>query len=236
MRLDKLLSNMGYGSRKEMKKLLKFGLVTVNGQVIKDGKVQVDPNQDKVLCQGDEVEYKEYVYFMMNKPKGVLSATEDARDKTVLDLLQGKDQGFSPFPVGRLDKDTEGLLILTNDGKLAHELLSPKKHVPKTYYADIDGVVTEEDQIAFKKGVSLDDGYVTLPAKLKIVESASQSKIELTIFEGKFHQVKRMFLSQGKKVLYLKRLSMGKVSLDPRLKLGEYRQLTEDELEHLHIR
>jgi 16S rRNA pseudouridine516 synthase len=236
MRLDKLLSNMGYGSRKDMKKLLKSGQVSVNGQIIKDGKMQVDPGQDKVQCQGEEVTYKEYVYYMMNKPKGVLSATEDARDKTVLDLLQEKDQGFNPFPVGRLDKDTEGLLILTNDGKLAHELLSPKKHVPKTYYADIEGVVTEEDQIAFKHGVRLDDGYVTLPAELKIIESSSQSKIELTIFEGKFHQVKRMFISQGKKVVYLKRLSMGKVSLDPHLKLGEYRELNEDELEHLQNR
>lgn len=236
MRLDKLLSNMGYGSRKDMKKLLKSGQVSVNSQVIKDGKMQVDPARDRVDCQGEEVHYKENVYFMMNKPQGVLSATEDARDKTVLDLLQEQDKGLQPFPVGRLDKDTEGLLLLTNDGKLAHELLSPKKHVPKTYYADIEGVVTDEDQNAFKLGVRLDDGYTTLPAELKILESSSISKIELTIYEGKFHQVKRMFLSQGKKVVYLKRLSMGTLKLDPLLKLGEYRELHEKELEYLQDR
>jgi 16S rRNA pseudouridine516 synthase len=236
MRLDKLLANMGYGSRKEMKKLLKTGLVQVNGQVVKDGKAQVNPEKDQVTCQGEKVEYQEYMYLMMNKPDGVLSATEDLRDRTVVDLLHPEYQHFEVFPVGRLDKDTEGFLLLTNDGKLAHELLSPKKHVPKTYYADIEGVVTEEDQVAFKQGVTLDDGYTTLPAELNILESATQSKIELTIVEGKFHQVKRMFIARGKKVSYLKRLSMGSLQLDPNLKLGEYRELTNEELDQLKNR
>lgn len=236
MRLDKLLANMGYGSRKEMKKVLKSGLVQVNGQVVKDGKEHVNPEEDHVTCQGEKIEYREYVYLMMNKPDRVLSATEDLHDRTVVDLLEPEHQHFDVFPVGRLDKDTEGFLLLTNDGKLAHELLSPKKHVPKTYYADIDGIVTEEDQLAFKQGVTLDDGYTTLPAELKILESAPQSKIELTIVEGKFHQVKRMFLAKGKKVRYLKRLSMGSLELDPYLGLGEYRELTNQELEQLRER
>jgi 16S rRNA pseudouridine516 synthase len=236
MRLDKLLANMGVGSRKGMKKVLKSGLVSVNGQVVKDGKVHVNPETDLITCQGEGIHYQKYVYFMMNKPKGVLSATEDLRDKTVIDLLQPEDQHFDVFPVGRLDKDTEGFLLLTNDGKLAHELLSPKKHVPKTYYADVDGVVTEEDQLAFKQGVCLDDGYRTLPAELEILESAAQSKIKLTIVEGKFHQVKRMFLAREKKVLYLKRLSMGTVQLDPVIALGKYRELMEEELEQLKNR
>jgi 16S rRNA pseudouridine516 synthase len=236
MRLDKLLANMGYGSRKEMKKVLKTGLVQVNGEVVKDGKAHVNPETDHVTCQGEKVEYQEYVYLMMNKPDGVLSATEDLRDQTVVDLLHAEYQHFEVFPVGRLDKDTEGLLLLTNDGKLAHELLSPKKHVPKTYYSDIEGEVTEEDQLAFKQGVILDDGYHTLPAELKILESATQSKIELTIVEGKFHQVKRMFIARGKKVCYLKRLSMGSLQLDPNLSLGEYRELTNEELDQLKNR
>ncbi|WP_025025453.1 pseudouridine synthase [Caldalkalibacillus mannanilyticus] len=236
MRLDKLLANMGFGSRKEMKKFLKSGQVTVNDQVVKDGKAQIDPQHDIIRVSGEQIEYKEFVYFMLHKPQGYLSATEDLRDKTVIDLLEPEDQIYEVFPVGRLDKDTEGLLILTNDGKLAHELLSPKKHVPKTYYAHIEGKVTEEDVAAFKQGVTLDDGYVTLPAHLSIIESAPVSKISLTIYEGKFHQVKRMFASRGKKVTYLKRTAMGALELDPSLKLGEYRELTDDEREKLKNR
>jgi 16S rRNA pseudouridine516 synthase len=236
MRVDKLLANMGFGSRKEMKKLLKSGQVTINNRVVKDAKEQVDPSHDVVQVSGEQVHYKEYVYFMLHKPQGVVSATEDSRDQTVIDLLEEADQIFDVFPVGRLDKDTEGLLLLTNNGKLAHELLSPKKHVPKTYFAHIDGLVTEEDIAAFKVGVTLDDGYVTLPAQLVIIESGETSKIELTIYEGKFHQVKRMFISRGKKVVYLKRITMGKLKLDPELELGEYRELTEEELEILQKR
>lgn len=230
MRLDKLLANMGYGSRKEVKQLLKQKAVTVDGASVKDAAMHVDPEQQNVSVYGERVVYTEFVYFMMNKPPGVISATEDLRDETVIDLLEPLDQHFQPFPVGRLDKDTEGLLVLTNDGILAHKLLSPKKHVPKVYYAHIEGVVTEEDVEKFAEGVELDDGYMTKPGKLVILKSASQSEIELTIQEGKFHQVKRMFESVGKRVTYLKRISMGNLKLDDHLALGEYRELTAEEL------
>ena len=233
MRLDKLLANMGYGSRKEVKKLLKDKSVRVDGEVVKDAAMKVDPDAQEVTVFGERVFYTEFIYLMMNKPPGVVSATEDTRDQTVIDLLDPLAQHFEPFPVGRLDKDTEGFLLITNDGNLAHNLLSPKKHVPKTYYATIDGVVTEDDIHAFKQGVGLDDGYVTKPGELVILKSDTISEIELTIQEGKFHQVKRMFESVGKKVTYLKRLSMGPLSLDPDLQLGEYRELTEQELELL---
>lgn len=230
MRLDKLLANMGYGSRKEVKQLLKQKAVTVDGQYVKDAAMHVDPDQQDVSVFGERVVYTEFVYLMMNKPAGVISATEDLRDETVIDLLEPLHQHFEPFPVGRLDKDTEGLLLITNDGVLAHNLLSPKKHVPKVYYAQIEGVVTERDILAFAEGVELDDGYVTKPGQLVILTSGEQSEIELTISEGKFHQVKRMFEAVGKKVTYLKRLSMGSLKLDDSLELGEYRELTEDEL------
>lgn len=230
MRIDKMLANLGYGSRKEVKDLLKSGGVKVNDTVVKNGKEQVNPDIDTVTLHGEVIEYKEYIYLMMNKPQGVISATEDHYEKTVIDLLELEDAVFSPFPVGRLDKDTEGLLLLTNDGQLAHQLLSPKKHVPKTYFAVIDREVTEEDVLAFQEGVTLDDGYVTKPGKLKILKSGIRSDIELTITEGKFHQVKRMFEAVGKKVVYLQRISMGPLKLDETLELGEYRELTEEEI------
>ncbi len=233
MRLDKLLANMGYGSRKEVKQLLKQKAVTVDGAYVKDAALHVDPEQQIVSVFGERVVYTEFVYFMMNKPPDVISATEDLRDETVIDLLEPLHQHFQPFPVGRLDKDTEGLLLLTNDGLLAHNLLSPKKHVPKVYFAQIEGVVTEEDVEKFAHGVELDDGYVTKPGKLVILQSAQQSEIELTIQEGKFHQVKRMFEAVGKRVTYLKRLSMGNLHLDDKLALGEYRELTAEELASL---
>jgi 16S rRNA pseudouridine516 synthase len=170
---------------------------------------------------------------MMNKPPGVLSATEDNVGETVIDLLEIEDQVYEPFPVGRLDKDTEGLLLITNDGQLTHQLLSPKKHVPKTYFAVIDGEVTEEDIKAFAAGVTLDDGYLTKPGELKIMKSGIRSDIELTITEGKFHQVKRMFQAVGKRVVYLQRLSMGPLQLDETLELGEYRELSDEEVELL---
>ncbi|MCA1319946.1 pseudouridine synthase [Bacillus tianshenii] len=233
MRLDKLLANSGFGTRKEVKKLLKTGVVKVDGKVVKDAKVHVEPVEQEVTVLDDVVEYREFIYLMMHKPPGFLSATEDHRQETVVDILQEEDKIFEPFPVGRLDKDTEGFLLLTNDGQLAHQLLSPKKHVPKTYYAKIDGEVTEADIAAFREGVTLDDGYETLPAELKILSAGPQSEIEVTIVEGKFHQVKRMFQAVGKTVTYLKRLSMGPLELDPDLELGEYRELTDEELELL---
>lgn len=233
MRLDKFLANMGFGSRKEVKKLLKTGAVSINDEIIKDAKKHVEVTKDVVIVNGEEIEYKEFIYLMMNKPQGVISATEDAQDQTVADLLEFDDARYEPFPVGRLDKDTEGFVFLTNNGKLAHELLSPKKHVPKTYYAKIQGNVTEDDIDKFKNGVILDDGYKTKPGELIVLKSNDISEIELTITEGKFHQVKRMFQAVGKKVIYLKRLSIGPLQLDPSLELGEYRELTEEEVEKL---
>ncbi len=233
MRIDKLLANMGFGSRKEVKKLLKDGVVKVDDKVVKDAKFHVNVEQQEVTIHGEPVEYKEFVYLLMNKPQGVISATEDDEHETVIDLLEMEDVIFEPFPVGRLDKDTEGLLLITNDGQLAHQLLSPKKHVPKKYYAKVEGYVTEKDVEAFRHGVVLDDGYKTNPADLTIITQGDISEIELVITEGKFHQVKRMFESVGKKVVYLKRTEMGPLSLDEDLELGEYRELTEEEVELL---
>ncbi|HBE9730387.1 TPA: rRNA pseudouridine synthase [Clostridioides difficile] len=235
-RIDKILSNLGYGSRSEIKKYCKQGSVVVNGSEVSNPGTQVDTENDEILFNGEEVIYREYIYLMMNKPNGYISATTDKYDPTVLDLIDLSYLAFEPFPVGRLDKDTEGLLVLTNDGKLSHRVLSPKKHVPKTYYAKIDGVVTEEDVEAFLEGVVLDDGYKTMPSQLNILKSDDESEIELTIHEGKFHQVKRMFESVGKKVVYLKRLSMGNLKLDESLELGEYRELTDEEVKLIEER
>ncbi|EYE89157.1 RNA pseudouridine synthase [Fervidicella metallireducens AeB] len=232
-RLDKILANMGYGTRKEVKLLVKQKEVSVNGNIVKDASMHVSPEDDDIFVYGEKLIYKKYIYLMMNKPQGVISATEDYYDKTVIDLIAPEYQIFKPAPVGRLDKDTEGLLLLTNDGDLNHRLLSPKKHVPKKYYAVISGIVTEEDVSKFSKGVVLDDGYKTMPAELKILKSQEESQIEVILYEGKFHQVKRMFEAVGKKVVYLKRIEMGPLKLDENLKLGEYRELTEDELENL---
>lgn len=236
LRIDKLLANTGFGSRKEVKKLLKTGAVQINDKIVKDPQTHLNPETDQVTVHGEIVEYKEFIYLMMNKPNGVISATEDQREETVIDLLEMEDQIFEPFPVGRLDKDTVGLLLLTNDGQLAHQLLSPKKHVPKTYYAKIEGIVIEDEIKAFKRGVTLDDGYMTKPAELVILsknEAENQSEIELTITEGKFHQVKRMFEAVGKKVTFLMRIKMGPLSLDESLKPGEYRELTDEEIDAL---
>jgi 16S rRNA pseudouridine516 synthase len=233
LRIDKMLANLGFGSRKEVKQLLKTGAVKINDETVKDAKLHIDPEVDIVTVNGEVVEYRKYIYLMMNKPKGVISATEDRFEETVLDLLEPADLVYEPFPVGRLDKDTEGLLLLTNDGQLAHQLLSPKKHVPKIYYAVIEGVVTDADVAAFKRGVTLDDGYTTKPGELKILKSGITSEIELTITEGKFHQVKRMFQAVDKRVIYLKRMAMGPLKLDEDLELGEYRELTEEEIEEL---
>ncbi|EAD6804407.1 rRNA pseudouridine synthase [Listeria monocytogenes] len=227
MRLDKLLSHTGFGSRKEVKPLLKSEAVVVNGTIQKDSKTQVNPDKDQITVHGTPVVYQEFVYFMLHKPQNVVSATEDNVSETVIDLLAQEDTLTGPFPVGRLDKDTEGLLIITNDGTLAHNLLSPKKHIDKTYYAKIDGDVTAADVEAFAAGIELDDGYTCKPASLEII---TPNEINVTIQEGKFHQVKRMFAARGKTVSYLKRISMGNLQLDESLELGEYRPLTEAEL------
>ncbi|NOU70164.1 pseudouridine synthase [Paenibacillus sp. LMG 31458] len=234
-RLDKILAHVGIGTRSELKRLAKEGAIFVNGVKVKDSGMQVNPDTDIITVNGEPVLYREFVYLMMNKPQGVVSATEDNRDRTVVDLLDKAYAPFEVFPVGRLDKDTEGFLLLTNDGKLAHNLLSPRKHVPKTYFAKVEWEVSESDREAFSQGVTLDDGYETLPGILRILKTGKEtenepSEIELTIMEGKFHQVKRMFQAVGKKVVYLKRISMGPLALDPSLELGQVRELSKDEL------
>jgi 16S rRNA pseudouridine516 synthase len=233
MRIDKLLANMGFGSRKEVKQLLKKGGVTLSGAPIKDAKTQIDPEKDDIEIFGEKVEYKPNIYLMMNKPKGVISATEDVAESTVLDLLETEDLIYDPFPVGRLDKDTTGFMLLTNDGKLAHLLTSPKKKVDKTYRVHIDDVLTIDQEEVLKSGVVLDDGYKTKPAQLAYYEGEPETTVRLTITEGKFHQVKRMFQAVGRKVVALKRESIGPLTLDPDLKPGTYRELNDDEVELL---
>ena len=230
-RLDKIISNLGYGSRKEIKALVKKGLVKVDGEVVKDNGLLIDPEKSVININGEDLFYREYIYLMMNKPDGVISATYDNREETVIDLLEVEHQVFDPFPVGRLDKDTVGLLLLTNDGELNHRLISPKWHVDKVYYAKIDKAVDEKDIEAFKNGIILDDGYKCKEGKLEIISSSNEgSEVMVTIQEGKYHQVKRMFEALGKTVVYLKRTEFGGLSLDQELEEGEYRELTEDEL------
>ncbi len=234
MRLDKYLAEMGVGTRQEVKKQIRQGKVTVNGTVVKAADTKIDETSDEVTICGRNISYVSYEYYMLNKPAGVVSATEDRRDTTVIDLIKEKKRK-DLFPVGRLDKDTEGLLLITNDGDLAHRLLAPKKHVDKVYYAKIDGMVTEEDVKRFAEGIDIgaEEEEMTRPAKLDIMKSAEESEIRLTIHEGKFHQVKRMFLAVGKEVTYLKRERMGTLCLDENLKPGEYRLLTEEEIENV---
>ena len=230
-RLDKVLSNLGYGSRKEIKQAIRKGLIEVNGELVKDNGMQVDPENDRIIVNGEEIFYRKYIYLMMNKPDGVVSATFDNRDETVIDLLEVEHQVFNPFPVGRLDKDTVGLLLLTNDGELNHRLISPKWKVDKIYYAKIDKKVTEADVKKFKSGITLDDGYLCKEAKLEILEATDEgSEVMITIQEGKYHQVKRMFEAVGKSVIYLKRVEFGTLKLDEELEEGEYRELTEEEI------
>lgn len=205
----------------------------VNGEVVKKPELKINETTDQILCQGKKASYQKNIYLMLHKPAGVVSATEDNREKTVLDLVRPEDRKNGLFPVGRLDKDTEGLLLLTDDGELAHRLLSPKKHVDKTYYAKIDGQVTEEHVKQFREGLDIGDEKKTLPAVLTILLSGPVSEIEVTIHEGRFHQIKRMFEAVGCKVTYLKRLSMGSLVLDETLPPEEYRPLTEAELEGL---
>lgn len=232
IRLDKFLSEMKKGTRKEIKEAVKRGRITVNGDIVKNADLKINPDTDTVCFDNAAVKFARYEYFIMNKPQGVISATKDEQEQTVIDLIQDNVRS-DLFPVGRLDKDTEGLLLITNNGDLAHRLLSPSRHVKKIYYAKIEGIVTEDDKLKFSKGITLSDGTITKPASLKILVSAPISEIELTIYEGKYHQVKRMFAACGKHVLYLKRICMGNLYLDKELKTGEYRQLTENELDLL---
>ena len=220
---------MGAGTRSEVKKLIRAGRVTINDAAAEKPEQKLDPEADTVCLDGEVLLYAAYEYYLFHKPAGCVSATEDKVRKTVMDYLTDTLRD-DLFPVGRLDIDTEGLLLITNDGALAHELLSPAHHVPKTYYARVAGRVTEEDVRQFQKGVDIGEEKLTKPAELVILASGEESEIELTITEGRFHQVKRMFQAVGKEVLYLKRLSMGPLTLPETLLPGEYRALTQEEL------
>ncbi|WP_152657219.1 pseudouridine synthase [Oceanobacillus sp. CFH 90083] len=234
MRLDKLLANMGVGSRKEVKQLLKAKKVTLNEKIVKDGSVQVNPDKDSICVEGEPVIYQKFIYLMLHKPSGVVSATVDTKDKTVIDLLSEQERHFQPFPVGRLDKDTEGLLLITNDGELAHRLTSPNKNVSKMYRAKVKGELPANVIQQFAAGVKLEDGYVTKSAKLDILsanEEQGSSEVQIEITEGKFHQIKRMFAAVDCKVTYLKRYRMGTLTLDSQLPPGAYRPLTEQEMD-----
>lgn len=232
IRLDKYLAEMGAGTRSEVKKYIRQGSVTVDGVTVKRPEEKVNELTQKVCVNGKQIGYEKFEYYMLNKPKGVVSATTDPKDQTVVELIESRKRK-DLFPVGRLDKDTEGLLLITNDGELGHRLLAPKKHVDKVYYAKIDGTVTEETVARFREGLDIGSGEFAKPSSLTIVKSGLISEIELTIQEGKFHQVKRMFHAVGMEVLELKRLSMGSLVLDPALKPGEYRRLKEEEVEKL---
>ena len=235
MRLDKFLVACAVGSRTDVKNMLKAGRVTVNGKKEKSAKLQIDEKIDEIRFDGQVLEYEEFVYYMMNKPQGVISATEDSKHRTVLDLLDDIARTKEVFPVGRLDIDTHGLLLLTNDGQLAHALLSPKRHVDKTYLAHVEGIMTQEDVETFVKGIPLKD-FTCQPGKLEILSVDSdkdESQVRVTIAEGKFHQVKRMVAYCGKEVVDLQRLTMGTLVLDENLEQGEWRRLTKEELENL---
>ena len=233
VRLDKYLADMGVGTRSAVKEKIRRGLVTVNGKAADGPEMKVDTTTDEIWCDGRAVSYVHYEYYMLHKPAGVISATEDRRVKTVVDLIDSRRRR-DLFPVGRLDKDTEGLLLITNDGALCHQLLSPKKHVSKLYYARVSGCVGEADVKAFAAGLVVDEALTALPARLTVLSaSESISEILLEIYEGKFHQVKRMFEAVGKEVVYLKRFTMGSLHLDPSLAPGAYRELTKAELEAL---
>jgi 16S rRNA pseudouridine516 synthase len=233
-RIDKVLSNLGHGTRKEVKGLLKKGKVEIDGIIVSDSAMKIDPDKAIIKVSGEEIKYRKYIYLIMNKPAGVVSATVDNHDETVIDLVDQEYQAFKPFPIGRLDKDTVGLLLITNDGELNHKLIAPKNHVDKVYYAEINKLVDESDVATFKKGVVIDDGYKCMPAVLEVLNGDENgSEVMVTIQEGKFHQVKRMFESVDKKVVFLRRISFGPLKLDENLSEGQYRELSEEEVDLL---
>lgn len=233
MRLDKFLAETGFGTRTEVKKLIKQGKVTVDGVAAAKAEVHIEPDTAVVKVGGMLAVYRRFIYLMLNKPGGYVSATWDKKLPTVTDLLPKEYVHFKPFPVGRLDIDTEGLLILTNDGELSHRLLSPKNYVPKTYLARVERAVSRADAAAFCEGVVLEDGYKTLPAELEGLSIGGEPWTKVTVCEGKFHQVKRMFEAVGNRVLYLKRIRLKNLDLDKSLGLGEMRMLTEAEINDL---
>lgn len=235
-RLDKIIASTGRWSRREVKNLVRQGRVLVDGVPARSAEEKTDPEAAEIVVNGEMLTYRRYTWVMLNKPAGYLSATEDGHGPTVLDLLPPELKKQNLFPVGRLDKDTEGLLLLTNEGGLAHELLSPKRHVDKVYYTRVAGRLTEEDCQAFAAGLLLDDGLQCMPAGLKILTAGEESEAHVTLREGKFHQVKRMLAYLGKPVLYLERISMGNMTLDLDLPRGKYRFLTPEEVENLRNR
>lgn len=224
MRLDKMLANSGIGSRKDIKNLVKSGAVTVNGAPVKKSDIHINENVDKISVNGMEIEYKKFIYLMLNKPAGYVSATEDFKYPTVIDLVPDEYRHYDLFPVGRLDIDTEGLLILTNDGAYAHNVLSPKKHVYKTYYAELDIPVTEDDVLSFANGITIEGGYTCKEAELTILDGEKPSA-HVRICEGKFHQVKLMFKAVGKNVTYLKRIKFDNFELPDDLPLGKITEI-----------
>jgi 16S rRNA pseudouridine516 synthase len=235
IRIDKYISNMGYGSRTEIKNWIKNSKVLINNSIIKDSSYKVNTELDIVSLDGNIIKYEKYTYLMMNKPADVVSST-DSKDTNVIDILDGRYRYINLFPAGRLDKDTEGLILLTNDGKMAHNILSPKKHVDKKYYVEIDGYLTEENKYLIENGVILEDGYKCLPCEINIIENFEKlCKLNIVIREGKYHQIKRMFMAVSKTVMYLKRISMAGIDLDKDLKTGEYRELTMEELKFLPV-
>ncbi|MPQ30112.1 pseudouridine synthase [Clostridium estertheticum] len=230
-RIDKILSNLGHGTRKEVKALLKKKKVEVDGVIATDSAMKVDPEKAVIKVSGDEINYRKYIYLVMNKPSGVVSATVDRNDETVIDLIDEQYRAFKPFPIGRLDKDTVGLLLITNDGELNHKLIAPKNHVDKVYYAEINKFIDASDINTFKKGVVIDDGYKCMPAELEVLTANENgSEVMVTIQEGKFHQVKRMFESVNKNVMFLRRVSFGPLKLDEDLVEGQCRELSENEI------
>ena len=228
MRLDKFLSTTGKATRTEAKKAIRAKTVTVNGCVAKSGDMQIDPHNDEIVFLGEKIIYREFTYIMMNKPDGVVSATDDGKDKTVIDLLSGELKTDNLFPCGRLDKNTLGLILITDNGELAHELLSPRSHVKKSYKFKAAEPISDDDVIRFEKGVTLADGYVTKPAKIELYESKDEGII--TLDEGKYHQIKRMLGALNNKIIYLERITFGPLSLDKSLERGEWRYLTEEEI------
>lgn len=228
MRLDKFLSTTGKASRTEAKKAIRAKAVTINGSVAKSADMQIDPNKDEIIFLGEKVVYREFTYIMMNKPEGVVSATDDGKDKTVIDLLSQKIKTDKLFPCGRLDKNTLGLILITDNGDLAHELLSPRSHVKKSYKFKSADPISNEDVILFEKGMTLADGYVTKPAKIELFANRTEGII--TLDEGKYHQIKRMLGALNNKIIYLERITFGPLSLDEKLDRGEWRFLTEEEI------
>ena len=231
MRIDKFLSNMGVASRTESSKAARSGLISVNGMAVKKADIHIDPENDVVVYCGRQIEYRKYTYILMNKPDGVVSATEDGRDKTVIDLLPEELQKLNLFPCGRLDKHTLGLMMLTDDGDLAHRLLSPKHHVKKKYYFESKFPLRDEEISYLEKGATLEDGYVTKPSQIELFEDKKSGHI--TLVEGKYHQIKRMLESVNNKITYLERITFGPLALDKNLERGQWRFLTENEIKKL---